>query len=153
MPVAVIDLSQGLRNETKKRLVKEVFEALHAAYPIPDTRVFLRELGPEQTSVDGVLGAPLRPVCAFEVPPRLPVDAKRRLVARVSSAIAEACDLARENVQLPSGKTVNTRWVLTFFREYPLEQAALDDLMAFENPMVLEPMEAAMSTANKPAAA
>jgi hypothetical protein len=39
---------------------------------------------------------------------------------------------------------VSTRWVLAFFSEYPLEQAALDDLMAFENPMVLEGMEAAM---------
>jgi len=28
--------------------------------------------------------------------------------------------------------------------KYPLEQAALDELMAFENPMVLESMEAAM---------
>jgi hypothetical protein len=31
--------------------------------------------------------------------------------------------------------------VLSFFREVPLEQAALDDLMAFENPMMLESVE------------
>jgi hypothetical protein len=35
------------------------------------------------------------------------------------------------------------------FSEYPLEQAALDDLMAFENPMVLEGMEAAMQMQKK----
>ena len=39
---------------------------------------------------------------------------------------------------------MTTRWVLAFFSEYPLERAALDDLMAFENPMVLEGLEAAM---------
>jgi len=56
------------------------------------------------------------------------------------------CNLPREDVALPSGRKVSTRWVLAFFSEYPLEQAALDDLTAFENPMVLETMEAAMQT-------
>jgi hypothetical protein len=78
------------------------------------------------------------------VPPGLPVEGKRRLVRRVSAAIAEACDLPRVEVPLPSGKKIGTKWVLLFFSEYPLEQAALDDLMANENPMVLEGMEAAM---------
>ena len=95
-------------------------------------------------SVDGQLGSPMRPICDFVVPPGLPVEAKRQLVKRVSSAIAEACNLPREEILLPSGKKVSTRWVLAFFSEYPLERAALDDLMAFENPMVLEGMEAAM---------
>jgi hypothetical protein len=40
---------------------------------------------------------------------------------------------------------VKTNWVLTFFREYPLERAALGDLLATENPMVLESLEAMMS--------
>jgi hypothetical protein len=53
----------------------------------------------------------------------------------------QACDPRAEVVPLPSGKRVSTRWVLSFFREVPLEQAALDDLMAFENPMVLESLE------------
>jgi len=56
----------------------------------------------------------------------------------------EACNLPRENVLLPSGRKVGTRWVLGFFSEYPLENATLDDLIAFENPMVLGSMEAAM---------
>jgi len=74
------------------------------------------------------------------------VEAKRQLVDRVSSAIAAACNLPRENVLLPSGKKVSTRWVLGFFSEYPLDQASLDELMALENPMVLESIEAAMQT-------
>jgi len=146
MPVAYIDLPSGLAVDIKQKLVKEVAEFIHDAYMIPDTRVFLREWPAEQTSVDGELARPMRPICNFCVPPGLPVEAKRQLVKRVSSAIAEACNPLREDVPLPSGKKVSTRWVLTFFSEYPLEQAALDDLMAFENPMVLESMEAAMQT-------
>lgn len=127
MPVAYIDLPSGLRAETKRRLVKEVAAALHEAYQIIDTRVLLTEWGAEQTSADGVLGAPMRPICTFVVPPALPAEAKRRLVARTSTAIAHACDLPSHDVPLPSGTVVPTRWVLSFFREHPLEQAALDE--------------------------
>jgi phenylpyruvate tautomerase PptA (4-oxalocrotonate tautomerase family) len=144
MPVAYIDLQSGLKLDAKKKLVTEVAEAIHHAYMIPDTRVYLREWSAEQISVDGQLGAPMRPICEFAVPPGLPVEGKRELVRRVSAAIAEACSLQIEEVPLPSGKKVSTYWVLAFFSEYPLEKATLDDLMAFENPMVLEGMEAAM---------
>jgi phenylpyruvate tautomerase PptA (4-oxalocrotonate tautomerase family) len=141
MPVAYIDIPSGLTSSAKAQLVREVAESIHNAYPIPDTRVFLREFAAEQTSIDGVLAAPFRPICDFIVPPGLPADGKRILVSRVSSAIVRACDPREEVVPLPSGKRVSTRWVLSFFREVPLEQAALDDLMAFENPMVLESVE------------
>ena len=144
MPVAYLDLPSGLAVDIKKKLVKEVADSIHHAYLIPDTRVFLREWPAEQMSIDGQLGNPMRPICDFVVPPGLPVEAKRQLIKRVSSAISEACNLPREDVPLPSGKKVSTRWVLAFFSEYPFEQAALDDLMAFENPMVVESMEAAM---------
>ena len=144
MPVAYLDLTSGLTVDVKKKLVKEVAGFMHDAWMIPDTRVFLREWPAEQTSVDGELARPIRPICSFHGP-RLPAEAtKRQLINRVSSAIAEACNLPREDVQLPSGKKVSTRWVLALFSEYALEEAALDDLMAFENPMVLESMEAAM---------
>ena len=144
MPVAYIDLQSGLKLDAKKKLVTEVATSIHHAYMIPDTRVFLREWSAEQISVDGQLGAPMRPICTFVVPSGLPVEGKRQLVRRVSAAIAEACSLQIEEVPLPSGKKVSTNWVLAFFSEYPLEKAALDGLMAFENPMVLEAMEAAM---------
>jgi phenylpyruvate tautomerase PptA (4-oxalocrotonate tautomerase family) len=150
MPVAVIDVPQGLGKEAKNRLHKEVFEAMHEAWLIPDTRVFLREFDPEQTtSTDGVLGAPVRPVVGYEGPP-LPVEVKQRLAGRVWKAIAEAYKLPRETLSLPSGKTISTQWVLQLFREYPGEQAALDDLMAFENPAVTEAMEQVLkATAGK----
>jgi phenylpyruvate tautomerase PptA (4-oxalocrotonate tautomerase family) len=147
LPIAYLDLPSGLEVGTKRKLVKEVADSIHDAYMIPDTRVFLREWPSGQTSVEGHLGSPMRPICDFVVPPGLPLEAKRQLVKRVSSAIAEACNLSREEVLLPSGKKVGTKWVLAFFREVTLEQAALDDLMAFENPMVLESMEAALQNA------
>jgi len=147
MPVAYLDLPSGLAVDIKKKLVKEVAESIHHAYMIPDTRVLLREWSSEQTSVDGELARPMRPICNFCVPPGLPVEAKRQLVKRVSSAIAEACNPPREDVLLPSGNKVSTRWVLAFFSEYSLEQAALDDLLAFENPMVTESLEAVMQKA------
>jgi phenylpyruvate tautomerase PptA (4-oxalocrotonate tautomerase family) len=144
MPCAYIDLQSGLKLDAKEKLVKEVATSIHHAYMIPDTRVFLREWSAKQISIDGQLGAPMRPVCTFVVPPGLPVEGKRQLVRSVSAAIAEACSLQSEEVPLPSGKKVSTKWVLLFFSEVPLEIAALDDLMAFENPMVLEGLEAAM---------
>ena len=144
MPVAYIDLPSGLKPDAKKKLVTEVTESVHHAYMIPDNRVFLREWSAEQIGVDGNYGAPMRPICTFVVPPGLPVEGKRQLVRRVSTTIAKVCSLPLEEVPLPSGKKVSTKWVLAFFSEYPLEKASLDDLMAFENPMVLEGMEAAM---------
>ena len=42
---------------------------------------------------------------------------------------------------------MSTRWVLSFFREVPLDLAALDDLMAFENPMVTESVEGDIQSA------
>lgn len=151
MPIAYIDLQSGLSRDAKQRLVRDVTAAVHEAYPIPDTRVFLREWPPEQVGIEGELGAPFRPVCDFVVPPGLPAESKRRLVARVSEAVGEACQLRRDVVPMPSGKQVATRWVLAFFSEYPLERAALDDLMAFENPMVSESMEAALQAPRKAA--
>ena len=76
MPVAYIDIPSGLTSNTKAQLVKEVAESIHDAYPIPDTRVYLREWTAEQTGIDGVLSAPFRPVCDFIVPPGLPADGK-----------------------------------------------------------------------------
>jgi len=136
MPVAVIDIPSGLTWGAKERLHKDVAESIHDAYQMPDTRVYLREWSAEQTSFDGVVGAAFRPMCNFIVPPILTAESRKMLVSRVSSAITRACDLRAEVVSLPSGEQVSTRWVLQFFFEVPLEQAALDGIMAFENPMV-----------------
>jgi phenylpyruvate tautomerase PptA (4-oxalocrotonate tautomerase family) len=138
MPVSYIDVPHGISPAGKERLFKDVFEAIHEAYPIPDTRILIREWRPDSVSQDGKIDRqPMRPICALEVPPGLPVAHKRRLVERLSAAISEACHLPKHEVPVPGG------WVLTFFREYPLENAALDGLLASENPMVLEAMRGA----------
>jgi phenylpyruvate tautomerase PptA (4-oxalocrotonate tautomerase family) len=151
MPTAYVDLPPGLGMKTKAKLMKEVSDFIHHAYLIPDTRVLLREWPADQYSIDGEIGAAFRPIVTFVVPPGLPIEGKRQLVRGVFSAIAEACNLPREDIPLPSGKVVNTQWVLGFFSEYPLNQASLDDLMALDNPMVLESLEAAFQ-ATKPVA-
>jgi phenylpyruvate tautomerase PptA (4-oxalocrotonate tautomerase family) len=147
MPVAYIDVPFGIRIEAKRMLVKAVFE-VHDAYPIPDTRILLREWPLENVSQDGRLDSELlRPICGLEVPPGAPIEVKRKLVDRISRAIADVYRLPKEDGRLPSGAFVSTNWVLTFFREYPLEQAALDGLLAIENPMVLESIQRAMKDA------
>ena len=138
MPVAYIDIPSGLTSKAKAQLTKELGESLHEAYPIPDTRIYLREFTAENTSLDSVPGAPFRPICDYVVPPGLPLEGKRKLIDRFNSAINRAMDLREEVVTLPSGKRVTTRWVLHFVREVPLDLAAFDNLMAFENPMVME---------------
>ncbi|MFZ5896016.1 MAG: tautomerase family protein [Myxococcota bacterium] len=91
MPVAHIDLPTGLRTKKRRLLVKEVTSALHEAYQIIDTRVLLREWTPEQTSTDGVLGEPMRPLCTFVVPPGLPAEAKPMVLERMKAAMQKAC--------------------------------------------------------------
>jgi len=43
-----------------------------------------------------------------------------------------------EELRLPSGTKIYNNWVLTFFWELPLDKVALGDLIAAENPLVLE---------------
>jgi phenylpyruvate tautomerase PptA (4-oxalocrotonate tautomerase family) len=148
MPVSFVDAPQGIRADAKKKLMKGLYEAIHEAYPIPDTRILLREWPNDSVSQDGRLDSEsLRPICWLEVPPGIAIEAKRKLVSRISEVISDAFHLAKVDVRLPSGTVVSTRWVLTFFREYPLEKAALDGLLASENPMVLESLEGTMEKA------
>jgi hypothetical protein len=136
MPVAIIDIPSDLKSKARTQLHKDVAESMHHAYQIPDNRVYLREWPAEQTSFDGVVGAAFRPICHFIVPPTLTIESRRTLVSSVSSAITRACESPTEVVSLPSGEQVSTQWVLLFFYEIPLDQAALDGLMAIDNPMV-----------------
>jgi len=86
MPVAFLDVPSGLEADARKRLVREVRDSIHEAYPIPDTRVYLREWTAEQASVDGQLGGAARPICHFMVPPGLSAEAKRRLLRRAEGS-------------------------------------------------------------------
>ena len=136
MPVVIIDIPSGLTKGAKEQLHKDLFGCMHHAYQMPDCRVYLHDWPAEQTSFDGVIGGAFRPMCRFIVPPTLTDESRREFVSSVSSAVNRACNLRTEVVNLPGGAEVSTQWLLQFFFEVPLELAALDGLMASENPMV-----------------
>ena len=129
MPISYIDIPPGIRVDAKRKLVKEVYDALDEAYRVPDTRIFLREWPLESVSQDGRLDSePAKPVCFLEVPPGIRIDVKRTMVKRISAAIAEA-------YHLPD--------VLIFIREYPLDMVSQDGGLQSENPMILQAMKEA----------
>ena len=53
MPVAYIDIPTGVNDGAKKKIFAEMYEAIHEAWPIPDTRVLIREWANEAVSQDG----------------------------------------------------------------------------------------------------
>jgi phenylpyruvate tautomerase PptA (4-oxalocrotonate tautomerase family) len=127
MPIVFIEAPPGIGVDAKKNLVKEVCAALYEAYRIPDTRIFLREWPIDNVSQDGRLDSePVTPVSFLEIPPGIQIDVKRKLVKRISAAIADA-------YHLPD--------VLIFMREYPLEMVSQDGGLQSENPMILEAMK------------
>ena len=139
MPVAYIDIPNALDDGAKTKIFKEMYEAIHAAWPIPDTRVLIREWQNEAVSQDGrIENVPMRPICTLAVPPGLEHDAKQKLVRQISDTLGEACGRKVEEIRLPSGTKISNNWVLTFFWELPLDRVALGDLIANENPLVLE---------------
>ena len=139
MPVAYIDITTGVDDGAKKKIFTELYEAIHQAWPIPDTRVLIREWPNATVSQDGrIEDVPMRPICTLAVPPGLELDAKRRLIRQISNTLGEACGREVEEIRLPSGTTIDNNWVLTFFWELALDTVALGDLLATENPLVLE---------------
>ena len=139
MPVAYIDIPSGLSGDARKKIFEEIYVAIHVAWPIPDTRVLLREWGNEAVSQDGrIENVAMRPICTLAVPPGLEHDAKQRLVGQISTTLGAACGREVEEISLPSGTKIYNNWVLTFFWELPLDKVALGDLIATENPLVLE---------------
>jgi len=139
MPVAYIDVPTDVNDNAKKKIFTELYEAIHEAWPIPDTRVLIREWPDEAVSQDGRIElVPMRPICTLAVPPGLEIGAKRKLIKQISDTIGQACGRDIEEIRLPSGTTIYNNWVLTFFWELPLDKVALGDLLATENPLVLE---------------
>jgi len=112
MPIAYLDVPQGIQTTVKKKMFKRVYEALSEAYPFPpDHRVFLREWPLESVSQDGQLGSePPRPVFLIHAPQGISVEAKRKMMKGINAAVAEAYN------DLPD--------FMIFMQEYPLELVA-----------------------------
>ena len=41
MPVAYVDIPTGVNDGAKKKIFQELYEEIHEAWPIPDTRVLI----------------------------------------------------------------------------------------------------------------
>jgi hypothetical protein len=95
MPIAYLDVPVGADVATKKKLVKEMYDAIHEAYPFPDdTRIFLREWPGESVSHNGVLDPqPIWPVFTIHAPQGVKVDAKRTMMQKLNAAVEHAYGL------------------------------------------------------------
>ena len=139
MPVAYVAIPAGVHDGATKKIFQELYEELHQAWPIPDTRVLIREWPDEAVSQDGrIQNVPMRPVCTLAVPPGLDHGARQKLVRQISTTTGQACRREVEEIRLPSRTTIDHNWVLTFFWELPPDKVALGDLIAAENPLVLQ---------------
>jgi phenylpyruvate tautomerase PptA (4-oxalocrotonate tautomerase family) len=125
MPIAYLDVPQGIRFTDKTKLVKAVYDALHKAYPFPDdVRIFLREWPLESVSQDGHLGSePARPVLMMHVPQGVNIDAKRAMVKEINAAVFEAYHLPK---------------FMIFMQEYPLDLVSLDGRLHADNQQRVE---------------
>ena len=87
MPIAYLDVSEGIQIEKKKKLVQEISDALHEGYPFPDdVRIFLREWSIDSVSQNGRLGSePARPVLMMQIPQGVRIDAKREVIQGINS--------------------------------------------------------------------
>lgn len=96
MPIGYLDVPTGADLETKRKLVKAMYQALHEAYPFPDdTRIFLREWPLDSVSQNGLLGSePARPVFVVHIPQGGHIDAKRVMLKKIHAAVAEAYQLS-----------------------------------------------------------
>jgi hypothetical protein len=91
MPMFTIDAPEGAPSAAKEKMLREITEALDEAYHVADIRGWLREYPEHNVSQDGRVGAePARPVCSLEAPELVSLDAKRKLVQKIESAIAGA---------------------------------------------------------------
>jgi len=131
MPVCLIDAAAGIQLDAKQKLVERVSAALDQAYHLDDCRVFIREHQRESVGQDRRVPAEaIKPVCSLEVPPRLSIDRKRKMMAEITEAVALAWQVERADV-------------LVLLREYPFENVAANGLLQAENPDFPESLKAA----------
>lgn len=113
MPQFLIEAPVGIAEDAKSAMMQKISAALDDAYNIPDVRIWLREYSPGNVAHDGKIGdGPIRPLCFLHAA-ELDLDAKRRLVEKLHSAIAEAYDGIADTAQ-----------TLMLMDHRPLEHAA-----------------------------
>jgi hypothetical protein len=127
MPVFTIEAPTGAGPEAKQQMMTAIHEALEEAYPIPDTRGWLREYPPENVSQDGRVHAePVRPVFFLEAPELDSLDAKRKLVQKIEAAIGQAYT-----------GIANVDEVLVLINHYPLHNVGWRQSLQSDKPEIV----------------
>ncbi len=95
MPIGYLDVPVGAELDTKKKMVRELYDAMHEVYPFPDdTRIFLREWPLESVSQNGQLGSePARPVFTMIIPKGGDLDARRTMLQKINTAVTDGYPL------------------------------------------------------------
>ena len=129
MPMTFLEVPAGLEHAAKQSLVEEMTAALDEAYHDPDRdyRIFFREYAPGDVAQNGRLDAgSMRPVYFIEGPPLPRIDARRRLVAQLHAALSRAY-----------AGIADTREIMIFINEYPLENAGWGGRLTSEDPAIV----------------
>ncbi|MGH8791323.1 MAG: tautomerase family protein [Stackebrandtia sp.] len=129
MPQFFIEAPEGIRRDAKQTLMREVTDAVHEAYHIPDIQVWLREYSGDNVSYDGRLygDEPMRVVCFLEAPELGDVDAKRAMSKKINAALAQAYR-----------GIANTAEALILMNQYPLDNAGFQGRLQSDNPQIVE---------------
>ncbi len=132
MPIAYLDVPVGAALDQKKHLMKSLYSALHEAYPFPDDhRIFLREWSLDSASQNGGLGSePTKPVLLIHGPQGGDLDAKRKMLKDINTAVAEV-------YRLPD--------FMIFIHEYPLDLVAHEGGLLADNAQRVEEQARAYS--------
>jgi hypothetical protein len=132
MPIGYLDVPTGADLDRKRELMRAMYGALHDAWPFPDdVRIFVREWPLDSVSQNGVLGSgPVRPVLTLHIPQGANTDAKRRVLKKISDAVAAA-------YQLPD--------FMIFLVEYPLDLVAHEGNLLADNQQRVEDQRQAYS--------
>ena len=129
MPMVTIDAPEGAPPAAKEKMLKEITEALDEAYHIPDIRCWLREYPGHNVSQDGRVGAePVRPVCSLDAPELASLDAKRKMVQKIGTAIAGAYQ-----------GIANTGEIVVLIRQYPRDNQGINQVFSARS---IQPTEA-----------
>jgi hypothetical protein len=132
MPIGYLDVPTGADVNRKKELLSAMYGALHEAWPFPDdVRIFVREWPLDSVSQNGALGSePARPVLTLHIPQGGNADAKRKVLKKISTAVAAA-------YQLPD--------FMIFLVEYPLDLVAHEGNLLADNQQRVEDQRQAYS--------
>lgn len=130
MPIGYLDVPTGADETRKSELMSAMYRALHEAWPFPDdVRIFVREWPLASVSQNGLLGSePVRPVLTLHIPEGAHFEVKRKVLKKISCAVAEA-------YQLPD--------FMTFLVEYPLDRVAHEGNLLADNEQRVEDQDRA----------